>query len=46
MKTFSKFGIIILFKKIDLWLKKEDFQSVIEGVVRQAEKNVKKLYRR
>ncbi len=44
MKTFSKFGIIILFKKIDLWLKKEDFQSVIEGVVRQAEKKTLKNY--
>ena len=44
MKMFSKLGIIILFKKIDLRLKKEDFQSVIEGVVRQAEKKPLKNY--
>lgn len=44
MKTFNKFGIILLFKKIDLRLKKEDFQSVIEGVVRQAEEKPLKNY--
>lgn len=38
MRTFSKLEIIILYKKIDKWLKKEGFQSVIEGVVRRAEK--------
>ena len=44
MKILSKFKIIILFKKIDFQLKKEDFQSVIEAIVRQAEKKALKQY--
>lgn len=44
MKRFSVIGIIILFKKIDLRLKNEDFQNVIEGVVRHAEKEPLKKY--
>ena len=44
VKKFSVIGIIILFKKIDLRLKNEDFQNVIEGVVRHAEKEPLKKY--
>lgn len=44
MKILSKFKIIVLFKKIDFQLKKEDFQSVIEAIVRQAEKKALKQY--
>lgn len=44
MKSFSRLGTFVLFKKIDLMLKKNNFQSVMENIVNDAEKITIKNY--